>query len=332
MSESKPPLVNEDQSPRAAAAAVLALHFGRMRANEAGTLAGSDPEALHDLRVATRRLRAAFRVFRDVFDENALAAANDDARWVAQTLGTVRDLDVFIEWLRAHAPTAPVLQRAFVQELIARSDAERVERRAGALTALKSERYHGFVQQFKAFLSALDEPVPSVPPNDEVAVVAELMRVAGVDEATARSWWSSRPQPPSLRSFAEAAIRRQHKRLRKFGRKFGPDDLESLHAVRIGCKRLRYACEFFRDLFTDRLTLPIKQMVELQDALGAMRDAHLQAERVLVDFRRHFAEVPRRMALLRVLRALRQRERQEYATFRAAWREFLKLGIKHVNR
>lgn len=328
MHDAKSRLVTPELTLRAAARAVLAHHFERMRANEAGTAEGSDPEPLHDMRVATRRLRAAFRVFREVLDRDRRAAFNEEARWVAQTLGAVRDLDVFLEWLRERAQRASVAQQPVLLEIIAERESARAERRRAVVEVLASDRFAAWITEFQAFLTGLEstDAASPPPPLDEARVIPELMRVACVDEATARGWLASRPRTGdesecALTEFAVAAIRREQRRLRKFPRKLRADDLEPLHRVRIAGKRLRYACEFFRDLFADRLTPALDRLVELQDALGAMRDAHLQAESLRPLLRAQFGDLPRRMALLQILRTLRQRERNQYLAFRSVWRD-----------
>ncbi len=70
------------------------FHFRRMLYNEPGTRLGQDPEALHDMRVATRRMRAAFRVFGSYYDES-VAPYEKGLKQTGGMLGTVRDLDVF---------------------------------------------------------------------------------------------------------------------------------------------------------------------------------------------------------------------------------------------
>ena len=77
-------------------------------ANEPGTRFGDDIEALHEMRVACRRLRIAMAVFGDVLPDD-LRALSAELGWVADALGQVRDLDVQLEWLRplATAELAP---------------------------------------------------------------------------------------------------------------------------------------------------------------------------------------------------------------------------------
>src|SRR5690606_17578560 len=75
----------------------LRFHLARMVAREAGTRAGDDVEELHGMRVATRRQRAAWRVFGDAYDPERTRRYTSRLKAVARDLGAVRDLDVLIE-------------------------------------------------------------------------------------------------------------------------------------------------------------------------------------------------------------------------------------------
>src|SRR5206468_8594490 len=76
---------------------VLRFHLARMIAKEAGTRDGTDPEDLHAMRVATRRQRAAWRIFGEAFRPGRTKKHRNRLREVAARLGAVRDLDVLLE-------------------------------------------------------------------------------------------------------------------------------------------------------------------------------------------------------------------------------------------
>jgi len=82
---------------------VLRFHLARMLAREPGTRAGIDPEELHGMRVATRRMRAAWRVFGDAYNPDRTKVYRRRLRELAALLGGVRDLDVLIEATEAYA-------------------------------------------------------------------------------------------------------------------------------------------------------------------------------------------------------------------------------------
>ena len=87
----------EDPLP-VAARRVLRRHFERMLLHEAEVRAQDGAEPVHDMRVATRRLRAALRVFDDALPARESGTLARQLKWIAGALGRVRDLDV--QWLR----------------------------------------------------------------------------------------------------------------------------------------------------------------------------------------------------------------------------------------
>ncbi|MFM8319940.1 MAG: CHAD domain-containing protein [Chloroflexota bacterium] len=91
------PGLDADEPLAEAARKVMRFHFARMLAYEDGARLGEDIEALHDMRVATRRLRAAFDVFADAFEPGVLKPYLKGLRQAGRALGKVRDLDVFME-------------------------------------------------------------------------------------------------------------------------------------------------------------------------------------------------------------------------------------------
>lgn len=84
---------------------VLAFHFERMLEHEPGTRVGEDIEELHDMRVATRRMRAAFQVFGDSYTKKSVKPLLQGLKKTGRALGPVRDLDVFIEKLQQYQRT-----------------------------------------------------------------------------------------------------------------------------------------------------------------------------------------------------------------------------------
>ena len=110
---------------------VLRFHLARMIAREPGTRDGTDLEELHAMRVATRRQRAAWRVFGDAFRADRTKRHRRHLREVAARLGAVRDLDVLLEAADAYrAELSPTEQRALEPLLAAwrvhREDARRL--------------------------------------------------------------------------------------------------------------------------------------------------------------------------------------------------------------
>jgi CHAD domain-containing protein len=197
-----------DGSAVAALATAFRVQFTRMLAHDPGTRLGTEPESLHQLRVATRRFRTFLRMGRPLFAEGWADELRSELGWLGAALGPVRDLDVLLARLRAEAAVlgapdadaATVVLRALARE---RSTARRRLSRA-----LGHERYDALLDRLDAAGTA--------------PVAAE-----GAGGATPEQLW-----------------RREHARLRKVVARLGtdPDDAE-LHAVRIRVKRARYAGE-----------------------------------------------------------------------------------------
>ncbi|MEP7215841.1 MAG: CHAD domain-containing protein, partial [Anaerolineaceae bacterium] len=131
--------------------AVMRKQFVAFVANEGGTRIGEDIEALHDMRVATRRLRAAMSAF-GPFLPPRIATFRTQFGWIAAALGEVRDLDVQIdrmsEW-RAEVTPAQAVALDGVERLL--TERRHLARRR-MLFALNSRRYDLLVVRFGAFL------------------------------------------------------------------------------------------------------------------------------------------------------------------------------------
>lgn len=142
--------------------AILRRHFATMLAHEPGVRLGEDPEDLHDMRVATRRLRAALKLYKEVLPRRA-ERYERDLHFFAGALGDVRDLDVHLERLAGEA----------LDKVVAALEKRRVEARRRMLEALDSNRYEGFVASFSGTLRRGRSPAPTGP---ILEVVPDLVR------------------------------------------------------------------------------------------------------------------------------------------------------------
>lgn len=130
-------------------------------ANDPGTRLGSDPESLHDMRVAVRRSRALLRAGRKlVLDETGPLQA--ELRWVGEALGSVRDLDVMVSYLRLLADSLEPDERLAAEALIDKLALEREAAQAKLVETLESERYLTLLDRFEAALAAL-QPAHGAP-------------------------------------------------------------------------------------------------------------------------------------------------------------------------
>lgn len=245
------PGIELDDTMAEAARKTLHFHLQRMLHHEPGTRQGTDIEELHDMRVATRRMRAALRVFQDHLDAKEMAPFAKGLRRTGRTLGAVRDLDVFREKVQAYLDTLPVERKAELDPLLAVWQAQRDRARQEMIAYLDSPRYVRFKEQFSQFLQTPGAGAsPTFTPDGDliahrvrhVVPVIIHTRLAAV---RAHGEWVAAPDAP----------------------------LERFHRLRIASKELRYALEFFQEVLGEESKALINTMKALQDHLGALQDA-----------------------------------------------------------
>ena len=233
--------------------AVIRRHLSTLIANEPGTRLGEDPEHLHDMRVATRRLRAAFSFFKEILPPQ-FSVLRTELSWLASILGAVRDLDVHLEGLEGadeHLIPLPEGTEPPLEQLRAVLTEERQLARAVLLRELDSPRY----ERLTTGLASL-------------AQQGAARRVAEYDVPAALV-------VPDLVGARYRSTSRAARQARRSGR------AADFHRLRIRGKRLRYAVEFAGDLYGDPAQRFSRRLAKLQDALGSVQDATVATERLL---------------------------------------------------
>lgn len=238
----------DDPTMGGLAFAVMREHFAQFLLREPGSRLGEDAEQVHRMRVATRRLRAAMSLFRDYLPEQA-GRLRDELGWVARALGSVRDLDVQLERIQEWHTDGGSLNPEALRGLEALLCSQREHARTGLLHTLDSERYERFVADFSALLRA-------------------------GPGGTAAALKHARNEIPSL-------VLKRYVKVRSDGDAIDVDSpAESLHELRIQCKRLRYALEFVEHLYPKAMRAYLERLVDLQDLLGQHQDAHVAIEQM----------------------------------------------------
>lgn len=236
--------------------AVLRQQFAVMGAHEAGTRLGEDAEELHDMRVATRRLRAAMKLFEDALPERS-RWLRDELRHFAGSLGSVRDLDVQMEEVKGVGGGDQEEDEA-LSTIITGLGERREAARERLLEALDSDRYARFELSFAEMLRRGPEGPPSTNGSSET---------------------SSEAGAPVLEAAPGLLDRRYRKWSKAAGRLDEGSNPEEYHDLRKKGKRLRYALEFFSGVYgenaTDTLVKPFKAV---QDSLGRHQDAIVAAD------------------------------------------------------
>ena len=238
-------VVAEDSMPEAACK-VLRFHFSKMQRREAGTRTGADAEDLHDMRVATRRMRAAWRVFDGAFKASKTKKLRRHLERLADRLGAVRDLDVLIEGVEAYSLMLDEEERPGLEPLLSVWRRQRRAARTQLIGELDSDRYATFVKEMDAFLEA------------------------GANAAAAIATPTA---PHRVRDRAASQIWDAYEAVRAYELVFTWADVETLHELRIASKWLRYTLEFFGETLGPDSGRLLQRVVALQDYLGCLHDA-----------------------------------------------------------
>jgi CHAD domain-containing protein len=142
-----------DDSFRSAAGKIIWTRFEEMMSFQATALAGEDIEGVHDMRVASRRLRAAVELFRDVFPRRELRPLLRRVKEIADALGEVRDTDVLLDRLRRDMAGRDAPQRLVLQDLIAELERDRERARRTLKSTLGDLEDTGFSRTFLSFVA-----------------------------------------------------------------------------------------------------------------------------------------------------------------------------------
>ena len=244
------PGVDAQDTLAAAARKVIRFHLARMVRRTAGASSGRHPEDLHAMRVATRRQRAALRLFADALPARATRKLRRGLRSIAGSLGQVRDLDVLIEAAERYATALPASRRGAFEPLLAAWRTRRDKASADVAHQLDSKRYRRLVEQAEAFADRDDEP-------------------------GSERW--SLEDPHLVRDTAPARIWAAYHVVRAYEPVLESADVSTLHALRIAAKRLRYTLEFFGETLGSEGTDLVARIVALQDHLGELHDADVAA-------------------------------------------------------
>jgi CHAD domain-containing protein len=214
-------------------------------------------EGVHQMRVATRRMRAALKAFGPVLPEEATRRLVGEASWLCDMLGEVRDLDVHLEHVDEYRQQLPTQRRETLNAY--ENHLKKAHRRARAclITALDSRRCAAFLA-------------------DTRALIAEAEALAATHSAT-------------IEEFARGYVPRRLKTIRREGRKINdksPD--EELHRLRIRIKKLRYQLEILTGPYGEALSRASGDLKRLQSRLGDHQDACV-ARTELAEYRDTFA-------------------------------------------
>lgn len=163
--------------PFEALRAHLRAQLVEILAHDPGTRLGTDPESLHDMRVAVRRSRALLRAGRALVASD-IAVLASELQWLGEVLGAVRDLDVLLERLRAEAAELGGDDAKAALRLLRTLARQRTRARSALLRALESDRYLQLLDRFDTELDQLQPTGDEVPLDTLARREAKQLRKA----------------------------------------------------------------------------------------------------------------------------------------------------------
>jgi triphosphatase len=256
---------------------------------------GVDPEGVHQMRVALRRLRTTCALFRRDIPSPAFQAVNTEARWLMQQLGLARDWDVFAETtVNRLATAAPGIDLDGLREAVEQQRKSSYAALQGVLADVRCGRFLlslGHLVERRGWRNEID--------SEALAVLSQPM--------------------PAL---ADEILTRLHRKALRRGAHFRQLNTGAQHDLRIDLKKLRYAAEFFSPLYATQASAKryVSRLARLQTSLGQARD--IASTRSLLDAIRQDDQPALQLAIGAVA-GWQARDRIAVAkTLRRRWRRF----------
>lgn len=246
--KAKPPLLERSMESAEAFRLIAASAIEHLSLNGDYLQRTGDPEAVHQMRVAVRRLRAAMTMFKPLLGDPVSQSLRVELRWLQQGLGDARDWDVLL------ADTVAPLEGVFgdtpgYHQLCAAIDRRRQERRAAALRELAGPRLTRLILQLTFWCEGAGGGQPH-----SAAPIAHLAR---------------------------AILRKRYRKIRKVMPLLNDLSPEERHQCRIDIKKLRYAVDFFSSLFPAKRTQRLAALLaSMQDKLGALNDLATASDKI----------------------------------------------------
>ncbi len=288
------PLANPQVKPTAPPTehirARLQVQFFQMLIHDPGTRLGRDSEALHQMRVATRRIRALFRTVRTFFEPEWTRNIRQEVGWIGSLLGEVRDWDVLMESLEKEGLDLHSQEKRAFRLILKAFQDERSLTRDRLLEGLRSDRYLDLLNSLEDSLAHL--PFQSGHPS--------MVDLAG--KAFAK-----------LEKYVESTQCRFPK--------------QELHHTRILVKRARYTVELAEPFLQKHTKRFLQQAKSLQEVLGQHQDALVAEQRLLSH---HTPTRSHRVAFIKGILVERFRHRQIATCHKLPqlWKKLQKSGRK----
>jgi len=256
------------------------------------------------MRVATRRQRAAWRVFGAAFRPRRTKLYRTGLRDVAARLGAVRDLDVLLEAADAYRADMPVAEQRALEPLLSDWRTHRDDARVLLIRELDSDDYRRWLDDYRDFV------------RTEGAAVLPV----------------GATQPHRIRDTTASRVWTAYEGVRGYEPVLRWADVETLHELRIAGKWLRYTLEFVREALGDDAAPLIAKVTALQDHLGLLNDADVAASMARTFLVEHAGELSG-LESAAIGRYLVSREREVARLRRSvgpAWRGVAGVGFRRT--
>ncbi len=219
-----------------------------LQINEAGVIADTDSEFLHDFRVAVRRTRSGFSQIKNTLPAQIVAKHAGFFSWLGQITGTTRDLDVYLLSYPKYKEILPITLRDEIAPFYDFLQKKQKHAQTELAGKLKSSEYN---KQLLAWEEYLNEPLPKKADASQTQPVIKL--------ANQRIW-------------------KVYQRIVKEGEAIDDSSpAEALHDLRKNCKKLRYLMEFFQSLYPEtEIKQVIRSLKGFQSVLGDFQDYEIQ--------------------------------------------------------
>ncbi|MEQ1794730.1 MAG: CYTH and CHAD domain-containing protein [Nitrospira sp.] len=268
----------------------LARHVRWLVAHDPGTRVGIEPESLHQMRVATRRLRAMLRAARPLLVSDWAIALQHELHWLSELLGPARDLDVQIAYLTNAVAGLEARDRKPLMQFVAALHAQREQLQPVLVNELKTARYVDLMRRLHQ--------------TSEAPAVVE--------------------SPLTLHDLAQQEFKKLRKTMRQLAA--APSNA-AIHRLRIKVKRTRYTAELAEHSSGKAVTTFIKRARALQDLLGTHQDA-VQMESYLREFAHRATSVRAGFAAGRIVERQHAYRAIALKQLPKLWRRLLKQGKK----
>ncbi|MEN8130315.1 MAG: CHAD domain-containing protein [Pseudomonadota bacterium] len=236
--------VNKKQSVEEAFGHILRADIDLVKCWEPIAFKGNDIEGVHQMRVGLRRMRSALTVFRSAMPRKQTKPLSSEMRWAAHELDHARDIDVYID---ENFPQNGAKWRRGEKKMLKVALQDRKQTHDGVKEFIKGKRFGALKKDLDLWLDS-------------------------------KGWRDKLTQKErkllkhDIKTFAAEVLEQHRSRVLKDGQDIRILDSEALHQLRIDCKKLRYATEFFDPLYGRSMAKFTRHLKGLQDLLGTLHD------------------------------------------------------------